>query len=36
MLVDFVIAVALITFYSIIAHFASYTLGKNRILKKQK
>lgn len=36
MLVDFIIAVALISSYLIIAHYASYTLGMNRVLKKQK
>ena len=30
------IAVALVTLYLIVAHFVSYELGKNRILKKQK
>ena len=36
MLVDLMIAVALVTLYLIVAHFVSYELGKNRILKKQK
>ena len=36
MLVELLILVALITLYLVVAHFASYRLGKNRILKKQK
>ncbi len=36
MLVDLMIAVALVTLYLILAHFVSYELGKNRILKRQK
>lgn len=36
MLVDLMIAVALVTVYLILAHFVSYELGKNRILKRQK
>jgi hypothetical protein len=36
MLVELMIAVALVTLYLILAHFVSYELGKNRILKRQK
>lgn len=36
MLVDLLVAGVLITFYLILAHFISYQLGKNRILRKQK
>lgn len=36
MFVDLMIVVALITLYLFIAHYASYQLGKNRILKRQK
>lgn len=36
MLVDSLVVVAGITLYLILAHFVSYKLGKNRILKKQK
>jgi len=36
MVVDAVIVVVLVTLYLFLAHFVSYQLGKNRILRKQK